>query len=187
MLEKGTSNNLNGPLETFFDMLLLAWESISAEYDVQDDLPDTLSLLEDVEIHDPGMAAETIIRNMLSEVTQLVHRFSPWYTLPARSFGLASCRDFVTRKNVWRLAPEAIEKWNNQIEMITTEIEHKKGLLKAIMLINDIDTLDHCSKDTVVAICKCIPFKELLMKRTFLEDNSIVCKACNMPFVPLAG
>jgi hypothetical protein len=130
------------------------------------------------------MAAETIIRNMITEITQLVHRFSPWYTLPARAFGLTSFRDIITHKNEWRLAPEAIEKWSDEIEFIAAEIDRNNGMIQVIMYVSNVDILEQNSDATIVATCNCDPPVEIIIQRNFLESREIVCNECDRSFSP---
>lgn len=172
-------------LEEFQQILTAAWGDISHEYDVFYDLPEPASMFKDVDLYDPCIAAETIVMNMLVEVTELVDRFSPWYTRPARSFGLTTFRDIITHKNVWRLAPEAVEKWRKWIEDLAIEIHKKKGLIEALILIDNLDTRAS-EEESILAVCQCIPPKELLVKRSFLQGENIVCNCCVQPFLPLA-
>ena len=185
MLYNRSPDNVVDPIDEFIQTLRLVWDSVAKEYDVIAEIPDNRSLFQDIEIYDPCMAAETILRNMLTDVTQLIDRFSPWYTLPARSFGLVSFRDIITNKMEWRLAPEALKKWQRQIEMLAMQIEQKSGLIDAIVLISDLDILDESPHDSVTAACECVPPKEILVLRAFLESNSIVCNDCKERFVAI--
>jgi hypothetical protein len=187
MLYNKDSQNTIDPLDAFYDVLHLTWDEVCTQYDVQAALPETSTLLEDVEIYDPCLAAETILRNMLTEVTQLVHRFSPWFTLPPRSFGLISYRDIITHQKEWRLAPEALQKWQKQIDRIASEIDQKRGLIDAVLFIDKMDILDECPEDTIVAICECQPPKELLVKRAFMDSQTIICNQCKEKFLSQAA
>lgn len=182
MLYKNSSGNAKDPIDGFYEVLLLVWESISRQYDVLTELPDSRTLFQDVDLRDPCEAAETVVRNMLTDVTQLVDRFSPWYTMPARSFGLFSYRDIISHKTEWRLAPEALEKWSTQIEMLAAEFDQKSGLIDAIVLISELDILDDSPWDTVVAKCECEPPREISVPRSFLTESSIVCNDCKQKF-----
>jgi len=179
----GSSSGTVDPLEGFYNVLMEAWGAVSREYDVFYDLPDPVQLFKNIELHDPCIAAEMVILNMLIEITEMVDRFSPWYKLPARSFGLTSIRDIITHKNVWRLAPEAIEKWNHWIDRIAGEIDQKAGLIKAVLLIDGIDTLDDDPDESVLAVCHCSPPNELLLKKSFLMGEKILCNHCKQPFL----
>jgi len=183
MLYNGNSEKKIDPMEEFYSVLYLTWDKITRQFDVQAELPEVSALLEDVEPFDPCMAAETIIRNMLTEITQMVHRFSPWFKLPARSYGLVSFRDILTHRNEWRLAPEAIEKWQDEIEVIAAEIEKKHGIIQVMMFVSNVQTLEQSPKDAIIAVCDCEPPVELLIVRNFLESRDIVCKECHAVFV----
>lgn len=184
MLYNGNSEDKNDPMEGFYNVLRITWDNLIRHFDIQSDLPETGALLVDVEPYDPCMAAETIIRNMITEITQLVHRFSPWYTLPARAFGLVSFRDILTHKNEWRLAPEAIEKWNKQIELIATEIDKKRGILQVMLYVSNVNILEQNPSETIVAVCECTPPVEILIQREFLTSRNIICNECECIFAP---
>lgn len=182
MLYKKTSDSAIDPVDGFYEVLHLVWEVISRNYGVMESLPDTRSLLEGVEHKDPCVAAEMVICNMLMDITQLVDRFSPWYTRPPRSFGLVSFRDMISHKTKWRLAPEAQDKWQYQIDMLAEEFAQKSGLIEAIALISDLDILDECPTDVLIAMCECNPPKEIMVTRSFLKNNHIVCNECKEQF-----
>lgn len=183
MLYEKYSDSTANPVDGFYDVLQLAWESISGQYDIIASMPDSRCIFEDIAPQKPCLAAETIVRNMLLCVTQLVDRFSPWYKRPARAFGLVSYRDMITHRTKWRLAPEALKKWNMQIEMMATEFEQKSGLVDAIVLVSGLDILDEKPTDTLVATCECDPPKEILVPRSFLNAHPIVCKECQEAFI----
>lgn len=182
MLYKNSLDSAIDPVDGFYEVLQLVWEYISRKYGVMESLPDTRSLLEGVEVSDPCVAAETVICNMLVDVTQLVDRFSPWYTRPARSFGLVSFRDMISHKTKWRLGPEALEKWQYQLDMLATEFAEKSGLIEAIAIISDLDILDESPTDILIAICECDPPKEIQVTRSFLNNNHLVCNDCKVQF-----
>jgi hypothetical protein len=93
-------------------------------------------------------------------------------------------RDILTHKNEWRLAPEAIEKWSDEIETIAAEIDRKNGILKMIMFVRNMDILDESPEDQIIAVCECDPPVELLINRGFLEAQDIICKECKRSFIP---
>lgn len=185
--EESTDRLTSDPIEAFCGVLAYGWKTISREHDVFDELPDIQFLLKGTELFDPAMAAETIVMNMLIEVTQMVDRFSPWYTLPARSFGLTSYRDIITHKNVWKLAPEALDRWKLIIDSLTTEITHKGSLLEIFKRVDRLFTADPCGEASILATCVCNPPKELLVKQSFLRGSGIQCNECLQTFLPLAG
>lgn len=176
----------NDPLEDLFNVLSEAWSAITAAYDVHAEFPELKTVFKNAHHPDPCISAEMIVRNLISEVTQLVHRFSRWYTQPARAFGLVSYRDPITHRNKWRLAPEAIQKWEGVIDRIAAELYQKNGLVDAILFIDQLDILDEdFSEESVVAVCECKPPKELLIKRIFLDQGAIICRECEVRFSPL--
>ena len=177
----------NASIESFCGLLTYAWKTISREHDVLDELPDIQFLLRGTELFDPAMAAETIVMNMLTEVTQMVDRFSPWYTRPARSFGLISYRDIITHNIVWKLAPEALDRWKQIIDSLIAEITRKGSLIEMFKQIDTLVTEDQYEGDSVLAICECNPPKELLVKQSFLRGSGIQCNECLQTFLPLAG
>ena len=172
-------------MEDLFNVLGEAWTQITAAYDVHAEFPEIKTVFRGAHHPDPCISAEMIVRNLISEVTQLVHRFSPWYTQPARAFGLVSYRDPVTHRNNWRLAPEAVQKWEGLIDRIAAELYQKNGLVEAVLFIDQLDILEEESSESVVAVCECTPPKELLIKRIFLDQGAIICRECEERFSPL--
>ncbi len=171
----GTSRYSVDPLEAFEETLQWAWKAICREYDVLADLPDFQSLFQGVKTYDARQAAKAVIVNMLSEITQLIDRFSPWYTRPARAFGLTSFRSRQTRCTTWYLAPEAIEKWCPQLDQLSAEFDHKSGLIEAMILIDELGLPEPSAEDSVLATCNCQPPRELIVKMAFLQGDGITC------------
>jgi hypothetical protein len=179
-------NDITNPMnqiEDFYQVMEFAWETLSTQYDIDTPLPDVKYLLMGTDLEDSVLAAETIVANMLTEITEHVHRFSPWYRCPARAFGLISLRDPKTHKLRWRLAPEAAQQWQKVIEPLECEIAYKASLIAMI------DTIDHLEFDpqaeSVLAVCSCKPPKELLVSRAFLLNEGIICNCCHDNFVVL--
>jgi hypothetical protein len=177
----------HGPIESIYDVLQYAWDTLCQEYDVTAGLPNLQAIFQGVQLDNSEQAARIIIANLIMEITESVHRFSPWYRLPARSFGLISFRDPQTHCIKWSLAPEAEQKWHNLIESLTSEIEHKNGLIEAIILVDNFDNKAPGSEESVLTKCDCIPPKELLIKQAYLDETQIICSACQHPFLPLAN
>jgi hypothetical protein len=176
-------NDITNPMnhiEDFYKVMDFAWETLGKQFDIDDTLPDIKCLLLGVNLDDSILAAETIVANMLIEITERIHRFSQWYQSPARAFGLISLRDPKTHTLRWRLAPEAVQKWQNIIEPIECEIAYKSSL---IGIIDTIDKIEFDTQDeSVIAICRCQPPKELLVNKAFLLEQGIVCNACHHKF-----
>ena len=181
----GSYTKPDDPMDDLFTVLGEAWDKIAGEYDVHAEFPELRTVFKGTYHPDPCISAEMIVRNLISEVTQLVHRFSPWYTQPARAFGLVSYRDPITHQNKWRLAPEAIHKWEVLIDNIAAELYQKNGLVEAILFIDQLDILEEEPSESVVAVCECVPPKELLIKKNFLDQGEIICRECQERFSPL--
>lgn len=170
------------PVEMINGTLERAWETIRVTYDISANLPDMRELFEGANLSRPSQAAETVIANMLIEVTECVSRFSPWFKMPARAYGLTSMRDRTTNQVSWRLAPEAIQKWEEILRPLSAAIERYSGLIEAIILVDDL-MLDKLEDPCVVARCGCVPPREVRIKQSILEQAEINCELCSRPFV----
>lgn len=170
------------PVELISGTLERAWEMISLTYDISANLPDMRELFEGANLSRPNQAAEKVIANMLMEVTECVSRFSPWFKMPARAYGLTSMRDRTTNQVSWRLAPEAIQKWEGILKPLAAAIERYSGLIEAIILVDDL-MLDKLEDPCVVARCSCVPPREMRIKQSILEQAEIQCELCRRPFV----
>jgi hypothetical protein len=179
---KDITNPMN-QIEDFYQVMDFAWETLCTQYDIDSSLPDIKYLLVGAKLEDSVLAAETVVANMLTEITERVHRFSPWYRCPARAFGLISLRNPKTHKIRWQLAPEAVQKWQKIIEPIECEIAYKASLITMMESIDQME-LDP-REESVVAVCCCSPPKELLVSRAFLLNEGIICNACHKNFVVL--
>jgi hypothetical protein len=158
------------PVELINETLERAWGTISAAYDVTTSLPDMRELFEGTNLRRPGQAAEIVIANMLMEVVECISRFSPWYKLPARAFGLISVRDRLTNHVRWALAP---------VEMA---IRKYSGLIQAIILVDDLMINGLPNDPCVTASCLCLPPRKIKIKQSILEQAEIVCDLCKHPF-----
>ncbi|HEX6304302.1 MAG TPA: hypothetical protein VFZ76_08940 [Anaerolineales bacterium] len=170
------------PVELISGTLERAWEMISLTYDISANLPDMRELFEGANLSRPNQAAEKVIANMLMEVTECVSRFSPWFKMPARAYGLTSMRDRTTNQVSWRLAPEAIQKWEDSLKPLSAAIERYGGLIEAIILVDDL-MLDKLEDPCVVARCSCVPPREMRIKQSILEQAEIQCELCRRAFV----
>jgi hypothetical protein len=178
-------NNPMNNIEDFYGVLEFAWETLSAEFDIDEALPDIKYLFMGADMEDSVLAAETVVINMLTEITERVHRFSPWYRCPARAFGLISLRDPKTHRISWKLAPEATQKWQKILEPIECEIAYKASLISMMMTIDEIELNPH--EESVLVVCECLPPKELLVNQSFLSKEGIICNCCHQKFLPLAA
>ena len=85
------------PIELLDVTMACAWHTLCAAFDVNTKIPEMCVLLEDIELASPEHAAELVLSNMLLEITEMVGRFSSWYRMPARAYGLISMRDNTTK------------------------------------------------------------------------------------------
>ena len=181
-------NDITNPMnkiEDFYQVVEYAWETLCTHFDIDAALPDIKCLLKGVDLADSVLAAESIVANLLIEVTERVHRFSPWYRAPARAFGLISLRDPKTHMVHWKLAPEAVQRWQKIIEPLECEIAYKASL---IAMVNTIDQIEFDpQEESVLVVCECHPPKELLVSRAFLKEEGIICNSCHQKFLPFAA
>jgi hypothetical protein len=170
------------PVELINGTLERAWDTISAAYDVNAGLPDMRELFEGTNLSRPNQAAEMVIANMLTEVVECIGRFSLWYKLPARAFGLISVRDRVTNQVRWTLAPEATQKWCEILDPISMAIRKYSGLIQAIILVDDLMINGSLEDPCITASCLCSPPRQIKIKRSILEQAEIICDLCKHSF-----
>lgn len=169
------------PVELVNGTIERAWDEICIAYDVTVQIPDMRDLFANANLSKPNRAAEIVIVNMLTEVIECVSRFSPWYKMPARAFGLISVRDQVTHRTCWTLAPEGAQRWQDILEPLTEAIRKYGGLIEAIILVDDL-MLVSAQDSCLTARCGCIPPREIRIKQSILEQAEIVCDSCRQPF-----
>lgn len=169
------------PVETIHELLQRAWNELSAVYDVSTCLPDLNILFPGIDLDDPRKAAESLIAGMLLEIMENISRFSPWYRVPARSFGVISFRDPSTRQTRWLLAPEAVQRWNHLIGPLTEMIQRFGGLLRAMVLVDGL-TESLPGDPCVQASCRCIPPRTIYLRKSILEKAEIICDTCLQPY-----
>ncbi len=179
------NQNTIDPLEKFYEVLEYAWQTISAAYEVTSEMPEIELLFACVELHDANKAAEQVVINILNEVMEDVGRFTPWYKLPARSFGLTTVRDTASNRVTWVLAPEAIQKWHKVLEPLAGEIHYKSGLIHAMLLVDDLTYRKHSDRECIMAGCQCMPSRVIRLKQNVLNEIEIICDVCNQPYLPL--
>lgn len=170
------------PIEELDDTLDHTWRMLCDYYDGGGELPDIQALFCGADIAIPEQAAEIVIANMLTDIIDSIGRFSPWYTKPARAFGLRAIRDMKTKCIRWVLAPEAIQKWEELIEPLADSIRQNSGVIQAMLyvesLMNDAPHQDEC----VTARCNCHPPHIIRLKKTALDGMEIYCNVCKYPF-----
>ena len=168
--------------ETHLTMVIEdSWEDICSTYDVQAETPALDSLFQNVDLSTPDEAAETVVTNMLLEVIAKVGRFSPWYTRPARDFGLVSVWDKEHCRHQWVLTVDTYIRWLGPIQHLKKAIQKNRGLLQGMLLVERLmqeEEEDPCA----IAHCGCDPPRFIKLKRSTLEEASIICDACLQPF-----
>lgn len=170
------------PVEIFEGVLQCTWETLCQAYDAYGELPEMRTLFEGADLSTPKQAAEIVIVNMLMEISESISRFSPWYTKPARAFGITSFRDMQTNRMRWLLAPEAIQKWQAIIQPLSYAIRKNSGLIKAMVLVDGLMEKDTMEDPSIVAHCGCLPPRAIQIKQSILDQANIVCESCMQPF-----
>ncbi len=165
------------------NLLEQVWHNLCCTYDATADLPEIKTLFAGAELSKSFQAAKTVIANMLLEVMESVGRFSPWYTRPARAFGLTSIRDLATNQSRWMLAPEAVQKWQDTLKRLSVAIEKNYSLIQAMILVEGLMDDVHPGDLWVIARCSCSPPRTIQVTQSVLEKAEILCDACLQPFL----
>ncbi|MBE9524929.1 MAG: hypothetical protein IMY76_07500 [Chloroflexi bacterium] len=160
------------------------WRALSDTFDIIAETPSLCELFYDVDLTAPHQNAESVLVNMLMEVTENVDRFSPWYTRPARAYGLISIRDGNTNRFKWVLAPEALRRWHDYLKELRLAIQKNSGMLQASLFIGQLTIKELSHAPQITAQCNCYPPKIIHLKESILGKTSIVCDICNHPFFP---
>jgi hypothetical protein len=159
-----------------------AWQAICRKYDVSAPQPDLQELLIGASFTGAELAARYIFAQMLLDAVEEIGRFSPWYRLPERAFGLVSMRNPVSRQVYRMLAPEAILQWQEPLSLLTRALEDNHGLLQAILLVNSLIGEAPEEESCLTAYCQCDPPRAIQVKPSILESAHIVCAECQEPF-----
>lgn len=170
------------PVEVFEGLLERAWHTLCETYDAYGNLPDMKTLFDGADLKIPKQAAEIVIVNMLMDISESISRFSPWYTKPARSFGITSIRDFKTNSVRWFLAPEAVQKWETIINPLSVAIRKNSGLIRAVIFVDELMDQAASEDPCIVARCGCLPPRAIQIKQSILDQANIVCESCMQPF-----
>lgn len=169
------------------DALEKAWIVLSDAFDENKATclprqPDLITVLEGIDLSTPERAAERVLANMLLEIIDGIGRFSPWYRMPARAFGLVSIRDSVSGCNRWILAPEAVQRWQSIIQPLAKAIWKNTGLIQAVLLVESL-LQDAPENDLCVeARCACFPPRTIRVKKSVLDRANIICDQCLCAF-----
>jgi hypothetical protein len=162
------------------DALQGVWLAICHAYEVTPDLPDLPSLFDGADLNTPDRAAETIVANMLLDVVEVVGRYSPAYAQPC---GLILAHDPTTDHGYWTLSPETKLRWRDLLPPLATAIERNLGLILAADLIENL--CEVTAGNRVLACCLCLPARVILVSRSVLDNNEIICDTCQHPFHPI--
>ncbi len=176
------SEQVFDPVEALFATLEDAWQVISSAYDVSNCLPDLQTLFARANLSAPQHGGEAVVAAMLMEVTESIGRFSPWYKMPARAFGLTTVRTGAANRSQWVLAPEAVQRWQSQIDPIAEVIHRYSGLIKAMVLVDDL-MQDIPGDPCVTAHCNCSPAHAIQIRQSVLEKAEILCNKCHQPYI----
>jgi len=182
MVPTDTVDQVIDPIETLNATVESAWVTLCKAYDVSACLPDVQTLFEGVDLTRPNQAAESVVVVMLLEVMEGVGRFSPWYKMPSRAFGLTSVRDGKANKLRWMLAPEAVHKWQEILTPLSAVIRKYSGLIRAVVLVDDL-MQDLPGDPCVTARCGCTPPRRIQIRRSVLTKAEILCDACLQPYI----
>jgi hypothetical protein len=160
------------------------WRAVCAAYDITAARPEAGALLEGADLSAPRAAAAVVLLNMLSEVPEHIGRFSPWYRLPARAFGLMHLRSASTGRARWLLAPEAEFLWQDHLAALETAIRQNVGLLLASEWVDSL--IVEQEYHGLLARCACEPPRLILIEASALGGRGIVCHTCRRPFHSLS-
>ena len=170
------------PIDELDEILEHTWRTLCDYYDVGGELPGVQSLFNGADITIPNQAAEIVIANMLTDIVCSIGRFSPWYTKPARAFGLSAIRDGKTKCIRWVLAPEATQKWEELIDPLADSIHQNSGLVQAMLYVESLmEDLPH-QIACVTARCNCLPPHTIKVNKSVLDKMEIYCNVCKQPF-----
>jgi len=179
----GERNKILDPVEMLGDLLEQIWHTICCSFDSAGGLPDIKTLFEQADLSEPPQAAKKVIANMLLEAMENVGRFSPWYTRPTRAFGLISIREPVSNHSQWMLAPEAIQKWQDQLDRLSIAIEKNYSLLRAMILVEGLMGGETSQEPLIIARCGCNPPRTIQLTQSVLDKAEILCDSCMQPFI----
>ncbi|MFN2234068.1 MAG: hypothetical protein ACK2U1_07545 [Anaerolineales bacterium] len=181
MVPRTKLDTITNPIDLLDNVLEQTWDAVCEAYDVSAEMPSMQNIFMQAPLGTPPKAAECVVVNMLTEVTECMGRFSPWYKQPARAFGLVSLRDSVTGKSHWLLAPEALQHWQPWLQKLTQVIKLNNGLIQATLLVENLSETD-LQDPLVIAQCGCYPPKRIQIGVSILEKTAIICDACHQPF-----
>jgi len=186
MTPTDTVDRIFDPIETLNATIERAWLEVCRAFDVTACLPETQALFEAADLSQPDQAAEAVLAAMLLEVMESVGRFSPWYKMPARAFGLISMRVGKSGRLRWILAPEAVQRWQGVLAPISTVVRKYSGLIQALVLVDDL-MQDIPGDPCITASCRCVPPHAIYIRQSVLVKAEIVCESCLQPYRETIG
>lgn len=169
------------PIEAIDQSIQCAWEKLSRAYDVSTCRPDFQYLLSGVDLANAEQAAQELVAAMLQEIMENVGRFTPWYRLPARAFGMYSMREPTTNQIHWLLAPEAVQKWRGILVELAGVIDRYRGLIQAVVMVEAL--MERAPEDPCLAAsCGCDPPRLIYLRKSILDQVTIVCDNCQQVY-----
>jgi CBS domain-containing protein len=112
-----------------------------------------------------------------------VGRFSSWYHMPARAYGLVSVQDPVSGCSHRLLAPEAVHKWGAYLDGLSIAIQRNSGLIQAMLLVDGLMMQASLEDPCVFASCACSPARTIRLRQSILAIGEILCDFCSQPFL----
>jgi len=180
MMPAGTIEHKFDRIELLDKALNQAWHALCSSCDVTAGLPELTSLFCGADLTIPRQAADTVMANMVLDIMENVSRFSPYYRMPARAFGLVSIRDRQTNELHWNLAPEISQKYCDLLEELAIAIRKNSTLIQASLIVEGrLSNKENC---ITIVTCECKPPRKLQISRKDLGQADIICDACRHPF-----
>lgn len=173
---------INDPAEMLELALEQTWKALCSRFDVTGPVPCIESLFHKVDFTRPERAAETIIVNMLLDIMECVGRFSYWYRMPSRAYGLVDVVDKTVGCSHLMLAPEAAGEWACYLAALALAIQKNSGLIQAMLLVDGLMMKASLEDPCVFASCGCLPARTVRVRRSILEKGGIFCDTCCRPF-----
>jgi hypothetical protein len=183
MVPIDNSTKFLDPVETLNLLVEEIWSKLCSIYDVIAAVPDVQTIFRRVDLDCPEEAAQIILANMLIEIIERISRFSPWYTKPARAFGLVSFRQPLGAHAEWFLAPEAAQKYRDYWYPAAQVISQNRAMIKAALLIDRFMEQIPADEPYVMVTCACAPQRKIRVKESIRDSVSLICDECNQPFV----
>ena len=177
-------DRITDPVEMLNLVLEQIWEKLCNNYCATACLPEIQTLFDGADLNQPYQAAKMVLANMLLEVSESVGRFSPWYTRPARAYGLISLRDIKSGKNRWMLAPEAVQKWQFTLDHLCTVIDKSYVVLRAMIFMDALmeEAQDARQPALVTTTCGCNPPRRIQLSLKEMERGEVRCEMCSQLF-----